>query len=539
MLHASMDALIRDMNANEAARLLILLDDRLTTLINTAATEREPKPDRKRPDRPFSGVAPTFGEALPAEAPAEQQSTKAADPVAKSVASEAASSKDMPGKSAASVAELPSDAKPDASDSAGAVKPEPLGATSVASTAGSPAAAKPSVAEPLKPKPLTPKATTPLPTPLADEPEPQLKAARPPEAEALPDTGPILFVPPPPPPRPVRVEDRSATPTGPLPPAKAPAGEAATHGSVSPAAGKAEAPPPVPPSVPKAAPSPAPLDSPKEATAAPSVPSPDLSRPIPALPPVVPVSERPETLAEPEDASDEPDWFEEDFEDGEDLEERAEAGKTADPFDDATDDVSEAPVEAAQGSPASGGGLFGSGLFSKLKLPGFGRRKAEEKAPQRAADDADDLQDDDLDEGLDDDLEEDFLEEEDEPAAAAAEHELDVRRLHAVIDQLAADNLLDEALRRTGNRIELRKVEEGLDIVVKGLPAALGTVRLDQTDGHVVYQPRFGLDLPEREPNRADLEIWLKAMGDVVVHVLADIAQRRSKTGAADSEPTA
>ena len=534
MLHASMDALIRDMNANEAARLLILLDDRLTTLINAAAAEREPKPDRKRPDRPFTGVGPTFGEALPTEAPDEQRSTKAAEPVATPVAGESLSGKDVSGKPQASVSGLPAGAAPGSTGSAGIMKPEPVRATPAASTAGAPATAKPSVAEPLTPKPPAPTTAIPLPPPPADEPEPVLTAARPPESEALPDSGPILFVPPPLPPKPVRVADVSAAP------AKAPGSEMAAHGPATPAAGKAETLPPAPPSMPKAAPAAALPDSPRPAPAGPVPASPDLSRPTPAIPPVAPFAERPKTAAEPEDASDEPEWVEEDFEDGEDLEERAGAGKTDDPFDDEIAEVAAAPADEAPASPASGGGLFGSGLFSKLKLPGFGRRKVEEKAPQRAAtdDETDDLQDD-IEDGFDDDLDDDLIEDEDEPTPSAADHELDVRRLHAVVDQLAADNLLDEALRRTGNRIELRKVEEGLDIVVKGLPAALGTVRLDETDGHVLYQPRFGLDLPEREPNRADLELWLKAMGDVVVHVLADIAQRRSKSGATDSEPTA
>jgi len=527
MLHASMDALIRDMNANEAARLLILLDDRLTSLINSAAAEREPKPDRKRPDRPFTGVVPTMSEALPAEAPPEHAPAMAADAVAKPMATESASGKDATAKVAVPATGSPAEAKHGAPAAASAVSPPPLPET--------PASSKPPVFEPPAPKPFAPKATA-VPPP-APTPEAKPKAAEHSEAETLSDSGPILFVPPPPPPKP-SLADRLAAVATPAQPATVVKEDAEPLQPAISAAGKPEALPPEPPAVPKAAPASALSDAPKQPSAAPVAPLPEVARPLPAVPPVAPLTIPAETIAEQDEGS-EPDWIEEDLEDGEDLKERVEADTPSDPFEDETADVAATPAAAAPAVPSSAGGLFGSGLFSKLKLPGFGRRKAEEKEAERASaeGEADDLLDD-LDDAFEEDLDEDLIEAEDDLAPSEADHDRDIRRLHAVVDQLAADNLLDEALRRTGNRIELRKVEDGLDIVVKGLPAALGTVRLDAKGGHVLYQPRFGLDLPEREPNRADLELWLKAMGDVVVHVLADIAQRRSKAGASDSEPT-
>lgn len=528
MLHASMDALIRDMNANEAARLLILLDDRLTTLINSAAAEHEPKPDRKRTDRPFAGVAPTMSDPLLAEAPADNSSAKPVDPVAKPAAGETASGKDASAKAVTPTIELPAAAKQGAPAASGAVSPPPLRAT--------PEPSKPPVSEPLAIKPVAPNATNGMPP--APPPEVKPKAAEPLESETFADGGPILFVPPPPP-KPASLVDRLAAFAAPAQQATAVREDAGALQPVSSTVGKSEALPLEPLAIPNSGPASALSDPPKPPSAAPDTASPDVPRPLPVIPPAASPTVPVETIAEQDEVS-EPDWVEEDFEDGEDLRDQAEDGETADPFDDESVEVAATPVAEAPAAPATGGGLFGGGLFSKLKLPGFGRKKAEEKEPQRAAAD-DEVSDDALDdfyEDFDDDLEEDLIDDEDEPAPFEADHERDIRRLHAVIDQLAADNLLDEALRRTGNRIELRKVEEGLDIVVKGLPAALGTVRLDETDGHVLYQPRFGLDLPEREPNRADLELWLKAMGEVVVHVLADIAQRRSKSGAPGDEPT-
>lgn len=532
MLHASMDALIRDMNANEAARLLILLDDRLTSLINAAA-ELEPKPDRKRPDRPFAGVPPTMGDIRPADAAAERPLARPVAPVAMPATIASAPGEAVSDETAASDAEVSVDAKRGAPAAAGAAPSDQLRESQTTSSAQPPATPKPPVFEPLSAKPVPPRATALANPPPVGEPAP--KAAEPSEPEGLVDSGPILFVPPPPPPKPVAPAARSVASAGPSEPAKPTTAETRPASDAPPVSVKPEAVPPAPPASSKAVSTSALSAPPIAASAAIASSTPETARP---LPPIAPLTEPTETLEEEGDASDKEDWVEEDFEDGEDLEEEAEAAKADDPFEDETVEVAEPPVDEASAKPASGGGLFGGGLFSKLKLPGFGRRKAEEKAPQRDAADGEphDLQDD-LDDEFEDDLDEDLIEDEDEPAAS--DHAIGIGRLHAVVDQLAADNLLDEALRRTGNRIELRKVEEGLDIVVKGLPAALGTVRLDETDGHVLYQPRFGLDLPEREPNRADLELWLKAMGDVVVHVLADIAQRRSKPSAPDTEPAA
>lgn len=531
MLHASMDALIRDMNANEAARLLILLDDRLTSLINAAA-ELEPKPDRKRPDRPSAGVTPTMGDIRPANASAERPLTRPAAPVAMPAASASTPVEAVSDETAAPVAEVSVDAKAGAPAAAGAAPSDQLRESQTTSSAQPSTAPKRPIFEPLSAKPVPPRATASANPPPVGEPAP--KADEPSEPEGLVDSGPILFVPPPPPPKPVPPAARSVAAAGPIEAAKPTTAETRSASDAPPSV-KPETLPPASQASSKAVPTSA-LAAPSIAASEAVVSSaPETARP---LPPIAPLTEPTETLEEEGDASDEEDWVEEDFEDGEDLEEEAEAAKADDPFEDEVVDVAEPPVDEASAKPASGGGLFGGGLFSKLKLPGFGRRKAEEKTPQRDAADGepDDLQDD-LDDEFEDDLDEDLIEDEDEPTAP--DNAIGIARLHAVVDQLAADNLLDEALRRTGNRIELRKVEEGLDIVVKGLPAALGTVRLDETDGHVLYQPRFGLDLPEREPNRADLELWLKAMGDVVVHVLADIAQRRSKPSASDTEPAA
>ena len=520
------------MNANEAARLLILLDDRLTSLINAAA-ELEPKPDRKRADRPFAGVPPTMGDARSADASAERPPVKHAAPVAIPAASASAPGEPVASEAPAPEAEVSADAKGEAPAASGPAPSDQLRESPTASSLQPSPAPKPPIFEPLSAKPLPPRATAPAKPPSVGEPVP--KAAEPSEPEGLLDSGPILFVPPPPPPKPVPPAARSVASAGPIEAAKPTTAETRLASDASPLSVKPESVPPAPPAS-KGMPT-SPLSArPIAAPAAVASSTPETAR---SLPPIAPLTEPAETLEEEGEASDEEDWVEEDFEDGEDLEEEAEAAKADDPFEDEAVDVAEPPVDEASAKPAQGGGLFGGGLFSKLKLPGFGKRKAEEREPERAAvldEDSDELLDD-FDDGVDDDLEEDLIEDEDEPAAP--EHAVGVGRLHAVVDQLAADNLLDEALRRTGNRIELRKVEEGLDIVVKGLPAALGTVRLDGTDGHVLYQPRFGLDLPEREPNRADLELWLKAMGDVVVHVLADIAQRRSKASASDTEPAA
>ena len=533
MLHASMDALIRDMNANEAARLLILLDDRLTSLINAAA-ELEPKPDRKRPDRPFAGVPPTMGDIRPADAAAERPLARPAAPVAMPAASASAPGEAVSDETAAPVAEVSVDAKGGAPAAAGAAPSDQLRESQTTPSAQPSTAPKPPAFEPLSAKPVPPRATTLANPPPVGEPAP--KAAEPSGPEGLVESGPILFVPPPPPPKPVPSAARSFASAGPSEPAKPTTAETRPASDAPPVSVKPEAVPSAPPASSKAVPISALSAPPIAAPATVASSTPETARP---LPPIAPLTEPTETLEEEGEASDEEDWVEEDFEDGEDLEEEAEAAKVDDPFEDEGVDVAEPPVDEASAKPAQGGGLFGGGLFSKLKLPGFGRRKAEEREPERAAvvdEESDELLDD-LEDGVEDDLDEDLIEDEDEPAEP--DHAVGVGRLHAVVDQLAADNLLDEALRRTGNRIELRKVEEGLDIVVKGLPAALGTVRLDETDGHVLYQPRFGLDLPEREPNRADLELWLKAMGDVVVHVLADIAQRRSKPSVSDTEPAA
>ena len=229
-------------------------------------------------------------------------------------------------------------------------------------------------------------------------------------------------------------------------------------------------------------------------------------------PPPVPRPADSAKTTEPEE-----DWIEEDFEEGEDL----------------------AAVPEPQPSERKAG-LAGR-LLSKLRLPGLKRRPADAEAELEPAPDDEDIYDEVEDDVVDDEDERFDTDEQAEPVPAPGVVDRNLRRLHGVAAQLVDGDLLAEAEKRTGNRIELRTVPAGLDLVVKGLPTALGTVRLSADDGHVVYQPRFGLDLPAREPNRADLELWTKAMGDLVVRVLEDIAERRksrSETTPAVDEPT-
>ncbi|HWJ72943.1 MAG TPA: hypothetical protein VNX29_07240 [Kaistia sp.] len=205
---------------------------------------------------------------------------------------------------------------------------------------------------------------------------------------------------------------------------------------------------------------------------------------------------------------DEPEWIEEDLEDGADLQEAIEI---------------EAPKQRLT-----------QRLLSRFRLPGLGRRQTVDAARPEEADVEDEAAE---------PLAEDIVESFEEAAAPFPEPDAiadpGLRRLHAAAEQLSTGQLLAEAALRTSNRIELRKVDDGLDLIVKGLPKPLGTVRLSETDGHVLYQPRFGLDIPNREPNRADLEIWMKAMADVVVRVLEDIGRRRNGGEAGSSKDEA
>lgn len=523
MLHASMDALIRDLNANEAARLLILLDDRLTSLINTVAAQPEEKQDRGRTDRPLPGTRPPAAPSMPPRSFADRGDPKPVPADSPPPVSQASKTTDAEAVSPRPVASSFQKAAPDtpiASATGGKI-----GAPAVAASASLPSSH-------VAPEP--PPARTPVPEPAT--------GAAPQQHEAELPGGPILFVPPPPPPRAPSI-DRTVGPTAVATPASPPeAGAPALPGTSRTASPSGGEPPLVPGGLAELPPS---IEAAVvAATPSASIPKPDdAAEPRTVMPPAPPLESPTDFRDEEEREEDGEDWIDEDFEDGEDLARQAESDEPQDPFEDekaATDDT---PTK-----PAQGGGLFSGGLLSKLKLPSFGRRKAQEteKEPEPVA--ADEEADDLLEEFEEfeeleefDELEEETLASEAEalPARMEGPSESALRRLHQIIDQLAAENLLDEALRRTGNRIELRKVEDGLDIVVKGLPAALGKVRLDAADGHVSFQPRFGLDLPERGPNRADLELWLKAMGDVVVHVLADISQRRSKSGGPAGEPGA
>lgn len=442
MLHASMDALIKDLNANEAARLLILLDDRLTSLINSAEVDREARLTRPQGAEPSGEPARPVAEA--ASAPLPQPA--AAPPRARTP---------MEARKA----------EPAAPPPAAKAEPPPAEAGKAKTVAPPPAETEPPPAEP----PVAARQPAP---PLQDIPSAPIMAVPEPTAAA--------------PLRPTRTPPPEETPREAAKPEPAPPQEAPPQEAPAREEAPAEQPEPVP----------APAAKVVKPAAAPPPAAKVIPLPPPPPPPAAAVDEPDEEL------DDEPDFVEEDLDNGEDLEEELEE----------------------QDRPKRGL----AGLLSKFRLPGFSRRRDSER---------DEPPDDRLDDEPPDDEElfpEDEEDEEDEaPASAASERAFDVnlRRLHAAVDQLASNHLLDEAAARTGNRIELTKVETGLDLRVKGLPTPLGTVRLSEIDGHVVYQPKFGLDLPDRDPNRADLEIWMKAMGDIVVRVLEDIAARRKSRG--------
>ncbi|MBZ9939309.1 hypothetical protein LB518_23660 [Mesorhizobium sp. BR1-1-16] len=404
MLHSAMDSLIKDLNANEAARLLILLDDRLTSLINAAEPDRDEK----------NGAE--------AAKPSPGEETKAASAMRRTSQREAAersATVNHPGpQSEHPPRQAPTPSEVRTAPVAGEQSPEaPL------------IPSDPIVAVPLQPE-ARPRPGAELPSFEAMIASAARASVEKPQIEE-PQPGPTL----------------DATPNAPA------AAEESSDG-------------------------PKPADLPPPPTA-----------------PVVTPDVVDEESEEPSD--DEPEWIEEDLEDGADLQEAIET---------------EAPRQRLT-----------ERLLSRFRLPGLGRRQSADAARPEEANVEDDAA-----EVLAEDVAESFEE------AGAAFPEPDViadprlRRLHAAADQLSTGQLLAEAALRTSNRIELRKVDGGLDLIVKGLPKPLGTVRLSEADGHVHYQPRFGLDNPNREPNRADLEIWMKAMADVVVRVLEDIGRRRN-----------
>ncbi len=454
MLHAAMDALIKDLNANEAARLLILLDDRLTTLINGAEIDREAKPARVGPAEPRPAEPlPAMAEPAVAAEVAPQPPARAPEPVRPTPSP---ARMDPPAKPASAVAPP---APPQASPPVEQAEPEPPAPAPIPAT-DIPSAPIMVVPQPAEPAPVK----TPPAAPAFPSFEDMIASTARAKVEAKPD--PVAEAPPPP-----------------------KAGTVATAVQPDTAALVSESAPSPSKSEPAVI---GPVQVvPKPAVSAPVALPPPSAKPV--APPAASVPRPQEAPApalddEPADADD--DFIEEDFEDGEDLVEAAEA-------------VEKKP------------GLAGR-FLSKFRLPGLGRRAA----PVEPVDEAEAEGDDEA-------------EAEDEatppPAAPALNpvRDLSLRRLYAAVDQLPVEALLAEAEQRTGNRIELRKVEDGIELVVKGLPTALGSVRLSSEDGHVVYHPRFGLDLPHREPNRADLELWTKAMGDLVVRVLEDIAERR------------
>ncbi len=458
MLHAAMDALIKDLNANEAARMLILLDDRLTSLINGAEVDRDARPTRVAPAEPRQAELRQAA-AEPRQAAAEPASVADATPPP------------SPAHPVETARPTPSQARGDAPVIAPTVVVAP------------PRASAP-VAQPVPEPPLS------APLPASDIPSAPIMAVpqlaepapvkMPPAAPAFPSFEDMIAST-----ARANVESKpepvvEVVPVTKVAPAKAPVEATAPLGAVVTSSPKAE---------------PA-LIGPAEAAPMKAAALPPVSPPPPAKPIAPPAAMVPRPQEAPargdddEPADDDDDFIEEDFEDGEDLVEAA---------------------EAEEKKP----GLAGR-FLSRFRLPGLGRRAAPAEPVDAVATEPDDE-----------------LEAEDAatplPAAQPVNpvRDLSLRRLYAAVDQLPVGELLAEAEQRTGNRIELRKVDDGIELVVKGLPTALGSVRLSSEDGHVVYHPRFGLDLPHREPNRADLELWTKAMGDLVVRVLEDIAERR------------
>ncbi len=464
MLHAAMDSLIKDLNANESARILILLDDRLTSLINTAEIESEtrstvsrdaelprsaPAPVTKMSDREPPSVSPTLvgaGEPRKPLGPTPAPLHPAAEPLPRPV-----DASDLVASAPKAIEVAPSlpliltaeSAPPDEGD----IPATPIMAVPPA------AERSPTDSHLARPAFRAPE------DPVASAARANVEVSAEPNDTALPK--PLIASPPP-----QRIAEGSQP--------KVDVGS---------------------PSVPAAV----------EAVAA-AIASPPVGMVVPTPTGSATAGPQDEAVYAGEEAEDDSEWIEEDLEDGDDL------------------DVEPEPEPESHLEERKGG--FAGRFLSKLRLPGLGRRRAEaELAPA-------------FEEGIEEesvgvDL---SAEERNEGAPVSAALADNLRRLHGVAEHIAAGQLLAEAEERTGNRIELRSVPTGLDLVVKGLPTALGTVRLSE-DGHVLYQPRFGLDLPDREPNRADLELWTKAMGDLVVRVLEDIAARRkNRTAAPDGD---
>ncbi len=468
MLHAAMDALIKDLNANDAARILILLDDRLTSLINSADVEPQPRPapaqNTETPRVEPAQVVPPAAEPTPRDEPTPQVRASEAPKPSSTMTVRPGTPATPPPKPAAAAPKTV-DTPPSPAPAPVESSPPDIAEIPVTPIIAVPPAAAATAAESLTGRPAFPSFEDMIAGAARAriDSKPELKETVPPsETPKLPEAGQS---------KPAEVmaasaPDASATELKAAPDLVAtPAAVAAVAAALAPSA--------------DSAPEPAPSDEPPAAVA--------------------------------EDPGEDAEWIEEDFEEGEDL---------------ALDGGPEGEGKPAPEPDAPKVGLAGR-FLSKLRLPGLGRRRAEALPDEEPA------------------AEEDFPDDDDTVAELADSEAVspaflaNLRRLHGAAEHIAAGQLLAEAEERTGNRIELRTVADGLDLVVKGLPTALGTVRLSADDGHVLYHPRFGLDLPNREPNRADLELWTKAMGDLVVRVLEDIAARRKgRTTDTDGEPS-
>lgn len=97
--------------------------------------------------------------------------------------------------------------------------------------------------------------------------------------------------------------------------------------------------------------------------------------------------------------------------------------------------------------------------------------------------------------------------------------------------------LLAEASQQAGKRIEIRRVESGLDLVAEGLAEPLGTVRLGQKGtAKVVYAPRVGSRTYKIEPDAEEFERWAISIVEVWRTALANVGQRRRQGRSSDDE---